>query len=247
MKIDAPHAPSQQIVNSPLPGDDVISRYAHLEGAELLDAMIHEAFPGRIAVSSSFGTESAVLLHLVSQIAPDTPILFLNTGLLFAQTEQYQRTLQKHLGLSDVRIIQPNPDHLELYDPDNTLNERDTDTCCHLRKVLPMQQALGSFDAWITGRKRFQGSSRNALAMIEHDGSHYKINPIANWSPEKIKSEFEKYKLPRHLLESVGYTSIGCFPCTRLPLSGQDSRSGRWADQEKTECGIHAPWAGDSI
>jgi phosphoadenosine phosphosulfate reductase len=156
--------------------------------------------------------------------------------------------LQKQLGLSDVRIIRPEPEHLDQYDPDNTLHRRDTNMCCHLRKVLPLQHALGSFDAWITGRKRFQGSDRNNLPMIEHDGTHYKINPIANWSLEQIKAVFEDHNLPRHPLEEAGYTSLGCYPCTSLPVSGEDSRSGRWTNQDKTECGIHnAPWAGESI
>ena len=248
MKLDKATSAPQQPVTSSSPADDVMVRYAHLEGAELLDAMIHEAFPGRIAVSSSFGTESAVLLHLVSQIAPDTPVLFLNTGLLFAQTEQYQRALQKHLGLRDVRIIGPDPDHLKHYDPKTILHKSDTTMCCHLRKVLPLQHALGSFDAWITGRKRFQGNARSDLSLIEHDGSHYKINPVVNWSPEKLKGVFEAHNLPRHPLEQAGYTSLGCYPCTNLPVSEDDTRSGRWADQDKTECGIHnAPWVGESI
>ena len=131
MKFDKATSAPEHHVASSSPAGDVMVRYAHLEGAELLDTMINEAFPGRIAVSSSFGTESAVLLHLVSQVAPETPVLFLNTGLLFAQTEQYQRSLQKQLGLKDVRIIGPDPDHLEQYDPKSKLHKSDTDMCCH--------------------------------------------------------------------------------------------------------------------
>ena len=225
-----------------------MARYAHLEGVQLLHYMINDAFPGRIAVSSSFGIESVVLLHMVAQIAPETPILFLNTGFLFAQTEQYQRTLQKHLGLTNVQILRPDPDHLEKYDGDNNLHKSDTGVCCHLRKVLPLQQALGSFDAWITGRKRFQADTRTKMPLIEHDGSHYKINPLANWSLEDIATAFRQYDLPRHPLEEAGYKSVGCYPCTSLPQSSDDGRGGRWAGQDKTECGIHnAPWVGESI
>ncbi len=234
------------------PADDVMVRYAHLQGLALLDAMVHEAFPNRIAVSSSFGTESAVLLSMVAQVAPNTPILFLNTGLLFAQTEQYQRSLQKHLKLTNVEIIKPDAEHLAQYDNDNTLHKSDGSLCCHLRKVLPLQRSLHNYDAWITGRKKFQGNARSKLLLIEHDGVHYKINPLANLSPQQLEAEFIKHGLPRHPLIGAGFTSLGCHPCTTLPSQGAGIRSGRWADQEKTECGIHntpgkTPWAGDSI
>ena len=234
----------------PLPSSarDVWARYGHLDTEALLEALIHEAFPGRIAVSSSFGTESAVLLYLVSRVAPETPVLFLDTGMLFAQTDQYRRRLQDRLGLRDIRIIRPDEDHLREYDPDGTLHQRDPDACCHLRKVLPMQRVLDGFDAWITGRKRIHGGSRQALPVIEHDGKHTKINPLATWDAEQIQMAFTDHDLPRHPLEEMGYTSVGCHPCTSLPMSGDGVRSGRWSGLDKTECGIHkAPWAGQGI
>lgn len=230
------------------PARDIWERYGHLRDTALLDALIHEAFPSKIAVASSFGIESAVLLRLIADIAPATPVLFLNTGMLFAQTEQYQRHLTQRLGLSDVRVIGPDPEHLADYDADKTLHKRDADLCCHLRKVLPMQRALAGFDAWITGRKRFQGGLRTSLPLIEHDGRHIKINPLAGWNAERIQAAFERYDLPRHPLEEAGYTSVGCFPCTSFAKPGEDARSGRWAGSAKTECGIHnAPWAGGGI
>ncbi len=230
------------------PAQVLHNKYGHLADRELLDALIHEAFPGRIAVSSSFGTESAVLLHEIAQVAPDTPVLFLDTGMLFAQTIQYERKLREHLGLRDVRVIRPDPDYIEAYDPDRALNHRDPDACCHMRKVLPMEHALEPFDAWITGRKRAHGGGRAQLPVIEHDGKHFKINPMAAWSADRVQAAFTEHDLPRHPLEELGYTSVGCYPCTGLPTTIGDMRSGRWSGQDKTECGIHkAPWAGQGI
>ncbi len=238
----------ENLLPPPGPARAVWESYGHLQDTKFLDAVIHDAFPGRIAVSSSFGTESAVLLQLVASVAPDTPVLFLDTGMLFAQTEQYQRKLEKHLGLKDVRIIRPDNDHLQEYDPDNTLHKTDPDACCHLRKVLPMQRVLGGFDAWITGRKRFHGGGRETLPVVEHDGRHFKINPLATWSNERIQATFTKHDLPRHPLEEIGFTSVGCHPCTGLPTSETGTRSGRWSGLDKTECGIHkAPWAAQGI
>ena len=234
----------------PPPSDaqGVSEMYGHLDGEALLDTLIHKVFPGRIAVSSSFGTESAVLLHLVSRVAPDTPVLFLDTGMLFAQTDQYRRALQGRLGLSDIRIIRPDEDHLREYDPNGTLHHRDPDACCHLRKVLPMQRVLDGFDAWITGRKRIHGGLRQSLPVIEHDGKHTKINPLATWDNDRIQAAFTEHDLPRHPLEEIGYTSVGCHPCTGLPATDSGVRSGRWSGLDKTECGIHkAPWAGQDI
>jgi len=228
--------------------EDLWELYGHLDGEALLDILVHQVFPGKVAVSSSFGTESAVLLHLVSRVAPDTPVLFLDTGMLFAQTEQYRRNLETRLGLTDIRIIRPDEDHLGEYDPDGTLHRRDPDACCHLRKVLPMQRALNDFDAWITGRKRIHGGLRETLPVIEHDGRHVKINPLATWDVGRIQAAFEEHDLPRHPLEAMGYTSVGCHPCTDLPASDAGLRSGRWSGLDKTECGIHkAPWAGQGI
>ncbi len=230
------------------PALEVWEKYGLLDGEALLDAIIHEAFPGRIAVSSSFGTESAVLLHLVARVAPETPVLFLDTGMLFAQTDQYRRKLEDQLGLSDVRVIHPDTDHIREYDPDGTLHQRDPDACCHLRKVLPMQRVLNDFDAWITGRKRAHGGARQTLPIIEHDGRHTKINPLATWDNDQVQAVFAKHDLPRHPLEEMGFTSVGCHPCTGLPQADAGVRSGRWSGLDKTECGIHkAPWAGQGI
>lgn len=217
-----------------------------LEGADAPQVLRHvlaEAFPGRIAVSSSFGIESAVLLDLVAQVDPATPVLFLDTGMLFAETLIHARRLQTHLGLTDVRWVRPDARVITAADPKSTLWRDSTDACCALRKVLPLEDALEGFDAWITGRKRFHGGARAALPLVEADGGRLKVNPLAGWSAEAMERHMADRDLPRHPLEAEGYRSVGCAVCTRRTAPGEDARAGRWAGTDKTECGIHrAPW-----
>lgn len=214
-------------------------RFGHLETAELLDAVLGSELPGRIAVVSSFGAESAVLLHLVASIDPNVPVIFLNTGKLFGETLSYREALVERLGLTDVRDIRPDPADVAAEDPHGLLFMNDADRCCFLRKVLPLKRALAGFDTWISGRKSFQSTSRHDLQLIERDGPHAKINPLANWSKAALDAYFARYGLPRHPLEADGFLSIGCMPCTDRVAPGEDSRAGRWRGAGKTECGIH--------
>ncbi len=216
-------------------------RHAMSPTPDLLRAAIDGMFRDRIAVVSSFGTESAVLLHMVAQIDPATPVIFLETGQLFAQTLQYVEQLSRHLGLTDVRAEQPNPAAIAAEDPQGDLWRRDPDRCCYLRKVLPLETALSGFEAWISGRKRFQGGGRGALPLAEADGTRVKLNPLAAWSADAIDTYFTEHDLPRHPLQEFGFLSIGCHPCTDTVVPGDDTRAGRWAGSEKTECGIHRP------
>lgn len=217
-------------------------RYGAMEASALLDVMLRREFPGRIAVVSSFGAESAVLLDLVAAIDPATPVLFLETGKLFEETLRYRDALAARLGLTDIRVLRPEPAALTAEDPDGALHWFDPDRCCHLRKVAPLHQALGPFDAWITGRKRFQGGVRSHLPAIEADADgRVKINPLAGWTLERLAAHFAARDLPRHPLLAEGYRSIGCLPCTAPVGEGEDARSGRWRGRPKTECGIHLP------
>lgn len=220
---------------------ELTERYAGLGGIRLLRPMIEREFPGRIAVVSSFGADSAVLLALVAQVDPATPVIFLETGKHFPETLGYRDELTSRLGLRDVRSIRPEAVQLERHDPEGALWRRDPDFCCHLRKVLPLKRALAGFDAWVTGRKRFQDAARAALPPIEVDGTRIKINPLAGWSADQLEAGLEVAGLPRHPLVEDGYPSIGCEPCTRRPAPGAGPRSGRWAGHNKTECGIHWP------
>jgi len=207
--------------------------------AKAIVALSIKEFPGRVAMVSSFGSESAVLLHMLSEIDPDTPVLFLNTGKLFGETLRYRDRLQDRLGLGDVRSLAPHALQRVARDPDDTLWSRDTDACCSLRKVNPLRHALEGFDAQITGRKRFQTRERAAMAAVEHFEGRFRFNPLADWSQADLDSYMNRHDLPRHPLVEDGYPSIGCMPCTRRVAPGEGYRDGRWAGLDKDECGIH--------
>jgi len=218
---------------------ELTRRHGHLDGAALLRHMIEREFPNRIAVVSSFGAESAAVLGLIAEIDPATPVLFLDTRKHFAETLAYRDTLVTRLGLADLRVIGPDSSALAEQDSDGWLWQRDSDHCCHLRKVLPLRRALQGFDAWITGRKRYQSNARAQLGPIEVAEGRIRINPIATWTAADVEVAFEVAGLPRHPLVEMGYPSIGCAPCTRSVVSVDSLRAGRWAGTPKTECGIH--------
>jgi len=194
---------------------------------------------GRIALVSSFGAESVVLLHMVSVIDRATPVIFLDTGLLFAETLVYQQEVSERLGFRDLRIVRGAG--IAAQDPDATLHRRDPDACCALRKARPLQEALTGFNGWITGRKRYQGGARATLDFFEtEDGTgRMKVNPLAHWRAQDVRTYMEENNLPRHPLVARGYPSIGCIPCTSPVQEHEDPRAGRWRGAEKTECGIH--------
>lgn len=215
------------------------ARFAGADAQEILRHAIQEAFPGRIALVSSFGAESGVLLHLVAQIDRSLPVIFLETGKHFSQTLSYRAKLAKKLGLSDIRDVRPSKDEREKRDPDGDLWKRDADACCTLRKVEPLACALDSFGAWITGRKQFHGGGRIHLPAFEASETHIKVNPLARWSKDDIDAYMAAHDLPAHPLVAQGYPSIGCWPCTHPVALGEDPRAGRWRGAAKTECGIH--------
>jgi phosphoadenosine phosphosulfate reductase len=208
-------------------------------GRAALRRAIARDFAGRIAVVSSFGAESALLLALVADIDPNTPILFVDTGKHFPETLAYRDELVEFLGLTDVRSIGPTDAEVAANDPPGELWRFDPDACCRFRKVTPLERALDGFDAWVTGRKRHQAMTRVALPVVERVDGKVKINPLADWNAEQIEAEITRRGLPRHPLSSMGYPSIGCATCTRAVATGEDPRSGRWAGTGKVECGIH--------
>lgn len=194
---------------------------------------------GKIALVSSFGAESVVLLHMLSEINKDAPVIFLDTEMLFAETLAYQKEVAEHLGLRDVRVITPNRNAVLTEDVDGLLHQADKDACCDLRKTRPLAEALEGFDGWITGRKQFQGGSRATLPLFEKDGRKVKINPLVQWSSADLNAYITAKNLPRHPLVAKGYPSIGCLPCTTRVSDHEDPRAGRWRGSDKTECGIH--------
>ena len=223
------------------------ARAESLDAPGLLDLAIREAFPGRIAVISSFAAESVVLLHLVAQIDPATPVLFLNTHKLFGETMRYRDRIQETLGLTDIRSVGPHPDDRRAQDPEGTLWSRNPDACCHFRKVVPLRRAMAGFDAVITGRKRFQTEFRATMEKVEAVEGRVRINPLVDWSLADLNAYIEEHRLPKHPLTNDGYPSIGCIPCTRRVGSGQGYRDGRWPGSAKVECGIHNGLDGEGI
>lgn len=215
-------------------------RYRHHSATAVLERALNDPEVGSLALVSSFGAESVVLLHLVSVIAPGTPVIFIDTQMLFPETLEYQRELAGKLNLTDLRTIRADRRDTAFEDPDGTLHEVNTDACCHLRKVAPLERALQGFDGWITGRKRFQAGSRAALDFFENEeGKRIKVNPLAHWGREDLEDYIVNNRLPRHPLVARGYRSIGCAPCTSPVAAGEDDRAGRWRGSAKTECGIH--------
>ncbi|MGH1578658.1 phosphoadenylyl-sulfate reductase [Planktotalea sp.] len=196
---------------------------------------------GRIALVSSFGADSAVLLHLAARVSQDIPVLFLDTGKHFEETLSYQRDLAVQLGLRDLRVIKPDAQNLREQDPYGALHTHAPDACCDLRKTQPLHEALTGFDGWITGRKRHQSQSRAALKVFESDAAsgRLKINPLAHWSMADIADYMRTNALLAHPLIARGFLSIGCAPCTSATAQGEDPRSGRWRGTDKAECGIH--------
>lgn len=209
---------------------------------EMLRTVLTEHMAGDVAIVSSFGAESAVLLHLVASVDPGVPVIFLDTGKHFPETIAYRDTLAKRLGLTNLRIVTPDAEVIAKKDESGLRWSYDPDGCCEIRKVIPLEKAMAGFDASFTGRKAFQAATRNALPRFEVDkAGKLKINPLADWTKADLDAYFAEHDLPRHPLEAEGYLSIGCAPCTNKVKPGEDPRSGRWTGWNKTECGIHTP------
>lgn len=225
---------------SALPSADELDRSLRdASPAEIIAAALKTAGRDKLALVSSFGTESATLLKVMADVDPAIPVIFLDTGWLFEETLAYRDMLIAKLGLKDVRSIKPAEETLSRADPDRDLWFSDPDACCRIRKVEPLARALKPFSAWLNGRKRFQGSARADIPVVEDDGARLKFNPFANVSPEEIEAIFTRAKLPRHPLVASGFLSVGCMPCTSRTAEGEDARAGRWRGRAKTECGIH--------
>ena len=221
------------------------ARYADMTTAAMLGDLLAGELKGRVAAVSSFGSESAVLLDLVAAVDRDVPVIFINTQKIFGETLAYRDALAEQLGLTDLRVYRPDPRLLADKDTTSLRWSYDPDGCCDLRKVEPLRRALAPFDAWISGRKGFQGS-RTGLPRfeIDNDGGNWgrlKINPLADWDRQALNAAFEARKLPRHPLEAQGYPSVGCVPCTSQVQPGEDPRAGRWRGWDKNECGMHDP------
>jgi phosphoadenosine phosphosulfate reductase len=215
------------------------ARFDGVETAAMVREILTERLLSEVAIVSSFGAESAVLLHLVASIDPSVPVLFLDTGKMFPETLDYRDLLVSRLALTDFRNLTPDSEAIEKKDNTGLRWSYDPDGCCEIRKVIPLENAMRGFDASITGRKGFQASTRAGMPRFELDGDRIKFNPLASWSKADLDAYFLTHDLPRHPLEAQGYLSIGCAPCTSIVKPGEDPRAGRWRGWDKVECGIH--------
>jgi phosphoadenosine phosphosulfate reductase len=237
----AHQASPEQAVRSPdlPPAHELDRALRNAAPADVIAAAMTTVGRERLALVSSFGTESAALLKVMADVDPAIPVIFLDTGWLFEETLAYRDTLIATLGLRDVRSIKPLEETLTREDPERELWFSDPDACCRIRKVEPLARALAPFSAWINGRKRFQGGLRADIPVVEDDGIRLKFNPFANVSREDIEAIYSLAKLPPHPLAASGFLSVGCMPCTSRTSAGEDARAGRWRGRTKTECGIH--------
>jgi len=215
------------------------SRFSRMSATAFLRLAIEDLFPGNIALVSSFGADSAALLHMVAQVDKATPIVFVDTGQHFPETLAYRRDLVEWLGLTNILVTAPEPQKVAAEDPENFLFASDPDRCCEIRKVQPLAEALHGYEAWITGRKGFQTIERSRMPLFEAEGERVKVNPLASWNAAQILDYIREAKLPPHPLVAKGFPSIGCLPCTSAVRPGEDPRAGRWRGRAKTECGIH--------
>ena len=219
--------------------------FDEMDGVAVLRQAVEDLLPGDLAIVSSFGADSSVLLHMVAEVDPTLPVYFLETGKHFAETLDYVETLKRHLKLTNVIALVPDPKDLARFDPAGDLWETDPDSCCHIRKTEPLDDAVKGFGGWVTGRKRYQTAERGVLPHFElTSDDRIKVNPLAYFSDADITSYKLKYGLPEHPLYSMGYKSIGCAPCTSIVAEGEDPRAGRWRGLNKKECGIHFDFNG---
>lgn len=219
---------------------DAVNR--ELSGAtpEAVLAWTCQRFGPDVILTCSFQHDGVALAHLLTRIAPAVPIVFINTGFHFPETLVYRDLLVARFGFNLVELhpILPRAEFAVRHGLD--LHARDPDLCCHINKVEPLKRYLPGVRAWINGRRRDQAATRQDLAVVEeYQGGLCKINPIASWTSRDTFYYLERHGIPTHPLFEKGYESIGCAPCTRPVLPGEDARAGRWAGSGKTECGIH--------
>jgi len=198
-----------------------------------------DAYKGKIALVSSMGVDSAVLLHIAARVDKDIPVIFLDTEKHFRETLAYRDLLVDRLGLTNFQNVNPDMAALKAEDADGELYKNAPDACCNLRKVRPLNSVISQYAARITGRKRYQTPDRKDMPILELGGRQAKVNPLAYWTAKDVTNYIQHFDLPPHPMWSLGYPSIGCQPCTTRVSDNEDPRAGRWRNFDKTECGIH--------
>jgi phosphoadenosine phosphosulfate reductase len=193
----------------------------------------HDQFGERMCLTCSWQRQSSVLVHMLSELGLEVPIVELDTLVLFPETYETRQRLVQRYGL-ELRSFRP-------LDPPDKLWETDPDRCCQIRKVEPLERALAGYDAWITGIRREQSTTRANAQRIEWSERFgvWKVQPIVDWDAKRVQAYIHVNEIPSNPLHDAGYPSIGCIPCTRPAGADEAERTGRWSGSDKLECGIH--------
>jgi phosphoadenosine phosphosulfate reductase len=220
---------------------DVNANLASATPHEIIEWAVERYYP-RLTMATAFGAEGCILLHLLAEIEPRVRVFNLDTGYQFPETLELRDRLAAQYGIE-----------VELIRAETTVSEYETqhggplyvshpDQCCYDRKIVPLRRALVGYDAWITAIRAEQSPHRAAAQVVGPDPKFglVKINPLLNWTRRDVWAFVVTHKVPYNPLYDRGYSSIGCWPCTRAVLAGEDERAGRWAGQAKTECGLHS-------
>jgi len=200
----------------------------------------YETFGDKLCLTCSWQKQSSVLVHMVSELGLDIPVIELDTGLFFAETYATRERLVERYGLELVR-----PEVMTIAEQHKqegpNLWETNPDRCCHVRKIEPLERALKEFDAWVSGIRREQSLTRQDAERVEWSERYdvWKIQPLVDWNAKRVDAYIHVNEIPYNPLHDAGYPSIGCIPCTRPVSRDEDERAGRWADSDKIECGIH--------
>lgn len=210
-----------------------------MKSFDMIEFCINNVFKNEIAYVCSFGSESSIILHMISKINNEIPVIFLNTKKLFPETISFKNTLIKKFKLRNFKEVSPDKKNIFKYDHLSNLWKENPDKCCHVRKVLPLEKELKNYKAWISGRKGYQSTMRSKNEIVEFVNEKFLISPLIMWNQKKINDYFINNKLKRHPLFKQGFSSIGCSDCTTKLKNLKDARSGRWFNLNKTECGIH--------
>lgn len=204
-----------------------------------------EEFQPSVAATSSFQTQSLPLLHMIATETPGLPVFFLDTGFHFPETLAYRDQLMQQMGVN-VQTLLPEVGHEGFRRKYGDLYLSDPDRCCYINKVEPLQRAKSGLTAWISGIRRDQTEARRNTPVVSvSKNGQIKVCPMVNCTEKDVWRYINRYDLPVHPLFSLGYMSIGCSPCTQPVGEDGDARSGRWAGQSKTECGLHVDIQGN--
>lgn len=221
---------------------DVEAANRELESAspQAILAWTWQRFRPDVILTCSFQHDGVALAHMLREVAPEVPVVFVDTGFHFQETLAYRDEIVRLLGIELIQLqpVMPRDEFSARHGLD--LYARNPDLCCQINKVEPLKRFLPGVRAWINGRRRDQGDTRAGIRVVEaFGGGLHKVNPLIGWAARDTWQYMQRHAIPHHPLFEQGYASIGCAPCTRPVLEGESEREGRWAGTGKTECGLH--------